>query len=297
MASRPVPAAALPLSPGPASSLPGAWGRIDWATPVPPGFLIPEHHYRMRRDCGFLTEAQRARLNHLSVRFSCESFIHFERYVIEYLERYPHRLGPLPEKLVRRFIDEEHVHVAAFWAALETVRPDLHGGKRLRMHRWTWVDRLLMRVAPTVSFFLLAALFEEMTLFVPVVMDERPEQSWPPLHEAMRLHAKEERGHVAIDERVLAHAARTQPRWSVAAQALLSLLLMRCVQGKMDAAWARGVADFAREEGLSGAQRRALLGKRLSLSDELGMKSFLEKLRTSPLPGAGLLRAVLSRLA
>ncbi len=251
----------------------------------------------MRRDCGFLSPAQRVRLNHLSVRFSCESFIHFERYVIEYLERYPHRLGPLPEARVRRFVEEELVHVEAFWAALETLRPDLHGGRRLRMHRWGWVDRLILRVAPTVSFFLLAALFEEMTLFVPVVMDERPEESWAPLHEAMRLHAKEERGHVALDERVLAHAAETKLRPAVAVQALLSLLLMQCVQWKMDAAWKRGVEDFAREEGLTGAQRRALFGKRLSLSDELGMKSFTEKLRASPLPGAGLLRGVLSRLA
>jgi hypothetical protein len=176
----------------------------------------------MRGDCSFLTPVQRVRLNHLSVRFSCESFVHFERYVIEYLQRYPERLGPLPEKLVRRFVDEELLHVEAFYLALEKLSPELNAGRRLHMHHWGWVDRLLLRVSPVLSFFLMAALFEEMTLYVPVVMDERPEESYAPLHEVMRLHAKEERGHVAIDERVLAHGASTQPRWLVWLQVVLA---------------------------------------------------------------------------
>ncbi|XXF76831.1 diiron oxygenase [Myxococcaceae bacterium GXIMD 01537] len=276
--------------------LPGAWGRIDWSPPVPDHFLIPEHHYRMRGDCSFLTPVQRVRLNHLAVRFSCESFVHFERYVIEYLERYPARLGPLPERRVRCFIDEERVHVDAFYTALERLRPDLHSGRRLRMHRWTWVDRLLLRLSPSVSFFLLAALFEEMTLYVPVVMDERPEESYPPLHAVMRLHAKEERGHVALDERVLAHAAREQPRWRVGLQVLLMMGVMACVGMQMNRAWRRGVEQFAQEEGLTARQRRALLGKRLSTSDELGIKAFSTRLANSPLCGARLLRAVLDRL-
>jgi hypothetical protein len=250
----------------------------------------------MRRDCSFLTPEQRVRLNHLAVRFSCESFVHFERYVIEYLQRYPERLGPLPERLVRRFVEEEQVHVDAFYLSLERLRPDLHAGRVLRMHRWGWVDRLLLRLSPTVTFFLLAALFEEMTLYVPVVMDERPEESYAPLHAVMRQHAKEERGHVAIDERVLAHAASTQPRAWVGVQVLLMLGLMACVGMQMNRAWKRGVEAFAREEGLSTAQRRALLGKKLSRSDELGIQSFTARLGDSPLWGARLLRAVLEKL-
>lgn len=287
--------ATLPAAPS-TVPLPGAWGRIDWSPPVPDHFLIPEHHYRMRGDCSFLTPEQRVRLNHLAVRFSCESFVHFERYVIEYLERYPARLGPLPERRVRCFIDEERVHVDAFYAALERLRPELHSGRRLQMHRWSWTDRLLLRLSPSVTFFLLAALFEEMTLYVPVVMDERPEESYPPLHEVMRLHAREERGHVALDERVLAHAAKEQPRWRVALQVLLMLGVMACVGMKMNRAWKRGVERFARDEGLTARQRRALQGKRLSTSDEMGVRAFSKRLASSPLCGAGLLRAVLDRL-
>lgn len=278
-------------------SLPGAWGRIDWSPPVPEQFLIPEHHYQMRGDCSFLTPAQRVRLNHLAVRFSCESFVHFERYVIEYLLRYPERLGPLPERLVRRFVDEELAHVEAFYVSLQKLSPELYPERRLRMHHWGWVDELLLRVSPVVSFFLMAALFEEMTLYVPVVMDERLEESYAPLHEVMRLHAKEERGHVAIDERVLAHGARTQPRWLVAIQVVLALLLMACVGKLMDRAWRRGVEQFARQEGLTSRQRRALEGKKLSRSDELGVRSFAARLERSPLCGAGLMRAVLEKLA
>ncbi len=282
--------------PSSSASLPGAWGRIDWSPPVPDHFLIPEHHYRMRGDCSFLTPGQRVRLNHLAVRFSCESFVHFERYVIDYLEQYPSRLAPLTERRVRRFVDEERVHVDAFYAVLERLRPELHAGRQLRMHRWTWVDRLLLRVSPSVTFFLLAAIFEEMTLYVPVVMDERPEQSYAPLHEVMRLHAREERGHVALDERVLAHAAQRQPRWLVSLQVVLTLGLLVSVGMQMNRAWKRGVEQFAREEGLRPAQARALLGKRLSTSDEMGLRSISARLAHSPLGGARLLRAVLDRL-
>src|SRR3712207_9093100 len=75
----------------------------------PRSTLLPYTTLFRSADLG-LDEPRRVALNRLFACFSCELFIHFEAYVIRYLERYPSRLGFLPGPLVARFLAEERVH-------------------------------------------------------------------------------------------------------------------------------------------------------------------------------------------
>lgn len=272
------------------------WERIDYATPVPDDFLVPEHHWPAL-EAAPLERPVRVRANHLALRFSCEMFVHFERYVIEYLERYRSRTGDaLGENQLQRFIDEERLHVDAFHRLLRLLRPDLYPDRRLRFLSWSAWDRWMLRVSPEITFFTLAALFEEMTLFVPVVMDERAEHSFAPVHQVMNLHAREERGHVALDERVLEAARARTPRWLFALQVLWSLPLMLYVDRVLAAAWRRAMQRFAEEEGLTRAQAAALRARKPSRSDVMGIRSFIEKVRRRPFPGGRILCFILEAL-
>lgn len=275
------------------SLLAGRWAAIDWAAPVPADFLIPEHHYRLA-DSG-LSRAQRIRLNHLAVCFSCELFIHFERYLIAYLERHGERA--LPRRARDRFVAEERAHVEAFHRLLAAIRPDLYPARDLRFLDWGRLDDLLVAATPTVSFFLLAALFEEITLFVPLVMEEERAQSCRTVLEVMRLHAEEERSHVKLDQRVLAGARRRLPGWRIGGEVLLVLPLLAYLDAAVRAGWRRAVDQFAGEETIGEAERQRLLARPGSRSDLLGMASFAGKLRASRLAGGSLVARVIEAQA
>ena len=63
------------------------WERIDWTAPLPPDSPgMPEGHY-MGLDPLGLDPARRVALGRLFTCFTCELFVHFEGYVIRYLER------------------------------------------------------------------------------------------------------------------------------------------------------------------------------------------------------------------
>ncbi|WP_437769054.1 LysE family transporter [Sorangium sp. So ce281] len=102
------------------------WDRIDWTRPIPPGALvIPEAHYMDVAGLG-LTERQRVAINRLFTCFTCELFIHFEGYVIRYLERSAHRAPYLSAPVVARFVAEERTHAEMFRRLLHRLRPDLY---------------------------------------------------------------------------------------------------------------------------------------------------------------------------
>ncbi|HEU5058231.1 MAG TPA: diiron oxygenase [Kofleriaceae bacterium] len=275
------------------SLLAGRWAEIDWAAPVPADYLIPEHHYRLLD--GGLTRGQRIRLNHLAVCFSCELFIHFEHYLIGYLERHGERA--MPRRARDRFVAEERAHVEAFYRLLAAIRPDLYPGRALRFLDRGRLDDLLIAATPTVSFFLLAALFEEITLHVPVVMEEQLAQSFRTVLDVMRLHADEERSHVKLDERVLAAERARRPGWQIGGEVLLVLPLLYYLDRAVTAGWRRAVDQFAGEESIGEAERQRLLGRPGSRSDLLGMASFAGKLRASGLAGAGLVARVIEAQA
>src|SRR6185503_15534188 len=195
----------------------------------------------------------RVRLNHLAVCFSCELFIHFERYLIAYLERHGERA--MSRRARDRFAAEERAHIEAFYRLLRAIRPDLYRGRSLRFLGWGRRDDLLVLATPTVSFFLLAALFEEITLFVPLVMEEQLAQSFRPVLEVMRLHAEEERCHVRLDERVLAAERTRRASWRIGGEVLLVLPLLGYLDRAVRAGWRRAVDQFDCEETIGEAER------------------------------------------
>lgn len=278
-----------------AAAVRARWDRLDWAAPMPAALVIPEVHYL---DIGplRLSHSQRVGLNRLLACFTCELFIHFEGYVIAYLERWPRRVASLPGPLVTRFIAEERVHAEMFCRLLQRLRPDLYsGGPALRFLRWRPADDLALRLSPPGTFFLLAWLFEEITLVMPGILDAAPEQTWALLAEVMRMHADEERPHVAIDERMMNGLIRRGPRWLVRANTALALPLLAYVNGKVQHAWAALVARAGVELGLTQGQRRLLRARGPSLSDRLGIERFTAKVDDTDLAGAPLLCWALRR--
>jgi para-aminobenzoate N-oxygenase AurF len=272
------------------------WDRLDWASPISPSaFVMPEAHYVDVAGLG-LSERQRVGLNRLFACFTCELFVHFEAYVIEYLGRPGRPVPALAPTLVERMVAEERVHSEMFCRLLHKLRPDLYpAGGGLRFFRWRGGDEAAVRLAPVGTFFLLAWLFEEITLFVPRALDESPGQCAPLVAAVMRLHAKEERPHVAIDARVMAHLAGRRPRLRAGVETALALPLLAYVDGKVRRAWRRLVALAGAELGLSAGQRAALRERRPSQSDRWGTQSFVERMAAVDLAGAGLLRWALRR--
>lgn len=273
------------------------WDRLDWAAEIPARLVIPEIHYMDMAPLG-LRDWQRVRLNRLLACFTCELFIHFEAYVIAYLERWPERVAPLPRPLIARFIAEERVHAEMFHRLLNKLRPDLYeagAGARLRFLRWSASDDLALRLAPPGTFFLLAWLFEEITLMMPGVLAMAPGECSALVVEVMRMHAEEERPHVAIDERIMHQRIRSDPRWRVGVHTALALPLLAYVGGKVQRAWAGLVTHADVEVALSLRQRRRLEARGPSLSDRLGIESFTRKLDRSDLGAAPLLAWALRR--
>jgi hypothetical protein len=271
------------------------WDQIEY-WPAPAGELVaPEDHWPAFASVD-LTPAQRVGLNHLAMRFSCEMFVHFERYVIDYIcDRRRDLSAAVTGKALDRFVAEEHVHIDAFYRLLASLRPDAYRERRLSFLRWSFWDGLVVRLSPIVTFFVAAALIEEMSLRVSDVMDARPDQSFPPAHAVMSLHALEERSHVAIDEQIVSARSRGAPAFWLALQVIASLLIVVHVDRKTTAAWRLAVRAHADELGLSAAHVRALGKKGLSRSDQLGLSAFIDRRTRKPLPGSRVLCAALSR--
>ena len=273
------------------------WEQIDYSPAPPVGFALPEHHWSTLQQAP-LTEAQRVRANHEAACFSCEMFIQCERYVIDYFNAYRRRFrGAASDAALDHFVHEERVHIDAFFRLLTCLKPERYPQPSLRLMKWTVWDRLMLFIAPGVSLFLIAALFEEMSLFVPDVLDEQPAQTFAPVRAVMAEHRREELAHLSLDHRALGKLSKTMPRWLFAAQALFSLPLMAYVDWMLGRAWRRMMSEFARAEGLSGAARRALLRRRPSRSDVMGIESFIAKLKANPIPGGKALCWLLAKTA
>lgn len=276
------------------------WQRIDWDAPIPPSsFVISEAHYMDVPSLG-LHAPQRVALNRLFACFTCELFIHFEGYVIRYLERFADRVPALSRPVIDRFVAEERVHSEAFGRLLHKLRPDLYPqlpspDQGLRFLGWSSSDDLALRIAPLGTFFLLAWLFEEITLFVPQALDQSPEQCAQLVSEVMRLHAREEQPHVALDERVLVHLTGHRPRWQTAVHTLLTLPLLVYVNGKVKQAWRRLVTLAASEIELSPEQLARIRDRGPTQSDRWGMQSFADKMACSGIAGAPMLCWALRR--
>ena len=276
------------------------WDRLDWLTPIPTDrLIITESHYMDVESLG-LAPPERHQLNRLFACFTCELFIHFERYVIEYLERNGDAILAIPATAIRRFVAEEKAHSDAFLKLLCMLRPDLYSATAttttaLRFLRWGFDDDLAVALAPVGSFFLLAWLFEEITLFVPVALDKEPAQCAPIIAEVMRLHAKEEQPHVAIDSRVLVHNNQIDSPLKSAAITAVTLPLLAFVDLKARRAWQQVVALAESELRLTPLQKHRLLHRGPSQSDRMGMASFADKVDRSPIALGSLLAMILRR--
>ncbi|MBK6515545.1 MAG: diiron oxygenase [Polyangiaceae bacterium] len=273
------------------------WEQLDWSTSIHErALVIPERHYMDLGGVG-LTGDQRLGLNRLMACFTCELFIHFEAYVIGYFERGAGRIPDLSAEARARFADEEVVHSEMFARLLTKLRPDLYDGATAgrRFLVWGRPDDLALRLAPPATFFFLAWLFEEITLFMPAAMAEAPEEACALVRDVMDLHAREEQPHVAIDAHVLARVNDRSWRVSSWLQAALALPLLLYVDRRVRAAWRRLCAHATVELDLTPAQRAKVEARGPTRSDVLGMESFAEKVGASRLTGAKLLSWALAR--
>lgn len=262
-----------------------SWETIDYSPPLPDSFLVPEHHWP-RFQHNSLSALQRVRLNHFATYFMCEMFIHFERSIIEYIEMHRGRLQPLSSAQIQRFIEEELAHVRAFETLALKIRPDLYRDGPRFLKRAA-ADSFIVKRTPVSTFFLMAALFEEMTLFVHTVMTENPGQSWKPCLDVMHLHALEERGHIGMDRLIIEGRRAGAVQKHLESMILLPLVLYSDM--RVARAWKKAAAFFSKEEGLTQAQSRQIAQKGMSRSDMLGMASYVQKNKDRPLPGNGLL--------
>lgn len=268
-----------------------SWDTIDYSTPLPDAFLVPEHHWPRLQNAS-LPQAVRIRLNHFATYFMCEMFIHFERSIIHYIETHRDSLSLLTAAQIQRFIDEELAHVRAFEKLAAKIRPDLYQGKPRFLTR-TAFDAAIVRHTPLSTFFLMAALFEEMTLFVHTVMLENLHESWRPCLDVMHLHALEERGHIGMDRIVVEGSKRGAAIRLCESIILLPLVLYSDI--RVARAWKKAARFFCEEEHLTPAQSRQIAMKGMSRSDLLGMASYVKKNTQRPLPGNGLLCFALSQ--
>jgi hypothetical protein len=269
----------------------------DLAGPPAPRdrFVAPENHWP-QLVAAPLELRQRHGLNNFALRFSCEMVTHFERYVVEWIDRHPRRLGDdLKARAARRFADEERRHIAGFHRLLHALSPEHYRDGELRFFRWGWWDRMVVRLSPAVTFFVATDLLEEMFLHLHHVMEEQPEQSMPFAREVMAMHARDERGHLAMDELVIRkRAARTWRPW-FALQALAALLILVVVDRKTQRAWRRSIRAECDALAVTPPARRALAQKGLSVSDVRGLRAFIARRRERPFPGSRLLCWILAR--
>jgi hypothetical protein len=271
-----------------------SWASIDWTAPLPAGFLLPEKLYRFETVPGLIW-AQRVRLNHLATCFRFELMLHLKGYVVRYLERRLRRLVRRhPERDMPRYLKEQRRHAKVFRQMLRRIRPDLYPEEGARRFLpWTRTDDAFVRLVPAATFFTLASLGEEIARAVPDAIDEHPEECFQPILDVLRLHAREERRHIAIDDAVVLDAAASRPATLVKAQVLFTIPLLRRLHRRARRAWARAIDHFADEEGLTPEQRRALGKSARSCAHLPGLHAFLAKKRCRRVPGHATLRRVL----
>lgn len=270
------------------------WGQIELSPAPVDRFVAPEDHWPAFAAVP-MSLTQRVAMNNLALRFSCEMVAHFERYVVDYLESQSARLtGALSDRARSRFAADERNHINGFLRLLAALRPSAYPEPRLAFFRWDRWDQAVVRWAPAVTFFVATDLLEEMFLHVHTAMDECPEETFAPARAVMALHAHEERPHLGWDEQVIKARRAVLPRWRFAIEALASLLIVMLVDVKTARAWRRAVRAQAAEMGLTRKQTRALARKRLSRSDVMGLRAFIERRRRKPFPGSRLLCAILS---
>jgi hypothetical protein len=270
------------------------WAEIEFSPAPADRFVAPEDHWPAFAAAP-MSLAQRVAMNNLALRFSCEMVAHFERYVVEYLEGQSARFqGALSDRARNRFATDERNHISGFLRLLAALRPAAYPEPRLAFFRWDLWDRLVVRWAPAVTFFVATDLLEEMFLHVHTVMDECPEQTFAPAREVMALHAREERPHLGWDDQVIQARRASLSRWRFALEALASLLIVLVVDVKTARAWRRAVRAHARELELTRPQLRVLARKRLSRSDVMGLEAFIERRRRKPFPGSRLLCRILA---
>lgn len=271
------------------------WDAIEYAPPAADRFVAPEDHWPEFAEAG-LTRPQRIAINNLALRFSCEMVAHFERYVVEYLEtRRPRLRGALSDRAAQRFADDEREHIRGFLRLLAALAPEAYQEPQLRFFRWTLWDRMVLWFAPAVSFFVATDVLEEMFLHLHTVMEEQPHESLPAAREVMALHAREEKSHLAMDDRVIRQRGQRMWRWWFAVQAVASLAILVLVDRKTSRGWTRTVRAQASALGLTRAQTRLLERKHLSRSDIMGLRAFIARRTARPFPGSRLLCWMLAR--
>jgi len=270
-----------------------AWDAIDYAPAPPERLVAPEAHWPFVAEVE-MTAAQRVAMNRLALRFSCEMVAHFERYIVDYLEQHRDRLGgTLSARAAQVFADDERRHVGGFLRLLRALEPGEYPGDALAFFRWSALDAAVVRLAPAVTFFVATELLEEMFLHLHHDLEEHPEDALPLARAVMALHAREEKSHLAMDDRVIRGRRAAMPAWRFALEAVASLAIVLVVDRKTQRAWRRAIAERAARLGLSDAQARRLAQKRLSRSDVRGMRAWIERRRREPFPGSRLLCAAL----
>ena len=272
------------------------WSGIDWSQAIGAEPALPLAHYP-QLERGRFSRAEQVGLARLAACFSCELFVHFEGYLIDYLTRYPERVPLLSARSLERFVDEERVHTAAFRRLLGKLRPDLYPeGKPIFLQRRPSEDRVIASLSP-VTFFLLAMLFEEITLFVPKAIRAAPDPCSELVQKVMSLHARDERSHVGIDAHLLAKLCREQPSWRTALQVWMTLPVLWFVDRQVGRGWRRLVPYAKSELGLAPEKERYLLRRQPTQSDRWGSESFVTKVGELGLPGSRLLcRALAAEL-
>ena len=272
-----------------------AWDAIDYAPAPAEQLVAPEAHWPFVAAVE-MTGAQRVAMNRLALRFSCEMVAHFERYIVDYLERHRGRLhGTLSARAAQVFADDERAHIAGFLRLLRALEPGEYPGEALAFFRWSALDAAVVRLAPAVTFFVATELLEEMFLHLHHDLEEHADETLPLARTVMALHAREEKSHLAMDDRVLRGRRAVLPAWRFALEAVASLAIVLVVDRTTERAWRRAVQDRAARLGLTGAQAQRLARKRLSRSDVRGMRAWIERRRREPFPGSRALCAVLER--
>lgn len=274
------------------------WEQLDWQTDLPTnGPVISETHYLDVQSLS-LPETDRWKLNRMLACFTCELFIHFERYLVEFLERHRRQIDFIPKAAIDRFVAEEKVHTASFYRLLCKLRPDLyathnHPREGMRFLVWSIGDEAAVSFAPVASFFLLAWLFEEITIFLPIALNEQQEQCSPLVSEVMKLHAKEEVSHVAIDERILLNLKKRQSYAKCVTDTILSVPILAYADTRAKQGWAKVVELLRTEIDLNQMQTERLLRRGPSKSDRMGITSFANKIEQSHFPLTSILAQVL----
>jgi len=269
-----------------------SWAALDWTKDVGLDEAIPVSHYPQLAE-GPFDAAQKSALAHFMSCFTCELFVHFEGYLIDYLRRHPERVVMLSPRTMESFVAEEQLHTDAFRKLLMKLRPDLYPQGQPRFLRRRRSEDRVLSCLPATTFFLLALLFEEITLFVPQALRAETRCS-PLLKSVMELHARDEQAHVGLDARALLELSRSGWRGARSLEVLACLPALWFVDQQIARGWRSAVRQVAAELSLDSEQTRYLLRREPSLSDRWGGESFVAKLANLSLPCAPLLASVLS---